>query len=302
MPATARSPGRHEHSLDFAGGPLVFDVWEPERPSDQLPVLLVHGWGASSSYWRLTAEALSQTTRVIVPDLPGTGRSQPVATPQGMHEQTASLSRILDALGIERVQIVGHSMGGAMGILVADAERERVDRLVLTSLCLFTSDAQRKFFKVVALAFRLSLGLRKTPLARAPFFAERMAARYFHRLPPERELIDRLYQDFLELDAASANACAAGATDPLIDVAAARLQAPTLLIACRQDDLMPVANVQFTGNLIPQCAVHWMDGSGHLPMLERPEEYVRVLRAFLTPETDPNQRTPTSVNLFSPSI
>lgn len=277
------SPSRHHHSLDFAGGPLVFDVWEPQRPSGEVPVLLIHGWGASSSYWQLTARSLSQTTRVIVPDLPGTGRSQPVATPQGMHEQTASLSRILDALAIERVQIVGHSMGGAMGILVADAQRERVDRLVLTSLCLFTSDAQRQFFKFVALIFRLSLGLRGIPIARAPFFANRMAARYFHRVPPERELVDQLYQDFLELDAASANACAAGAVDPAIDEAAARIQAPTLLIACRQDDLMPMANVEFTASLIPQCEVHWMDQSGHLPMLERPDEYARLLRSFLMP-------------------
>jgi pimeloyl-ACP methyl ester carboxylesterase len=172
-------------------------------------------------------------------------------------------------------------MGGAMGILMADAERDRVERLVLTSLCLFTSQAQRRLFKVVVTAFRVSLALRKTPLAKAPFFAERMASRYFHQPPEDPKWVKQLYEDFLGLDGASAIACASGAIEPAIDEAAARLQAPTLMIVCRQDDLMPMLNVEHTASLIPDCRVHWMDGSGHLPMLERPDEYVQLLQEFL---------------------
>lgn len=279
--AAPRPPGRHCLSLEHDGGPLVLDLWEPTRPSGEPPILLVHGWGASSSYWRLAAEALSETRRVLVPDLPGTGRSQPVAKPQGMYEQATSLRRILDALEVERVHVVGHSMGGAMGILLADWEGQRVERLVLTSLCLFTSDAERQFFKVLVRTFRVMMGLRKTPLAALSLFEKMMTSRYFYRIPPQTELVSQLYQDFLRLDGPSAIACAAGAIDPAIDLAAARVQAPTLLLVCRQDRLMPVHNVNFTANQIPRCQVHWMEGSGHLPMLERPSEYVRLLRDFL---------------------
>lgn len=276
-----RSPGRHELTLDYEGGPLVVDLWEPERPSPHPPVLLVHGWGASSSYWQSTAQALSKQTRVIVPDLPGTGRSQPVRRPQDMFAQTASLSHLLDELAIERVQVIGHSMGGAMGLMLADARRERVERLVLTSLCLFVTDAERHFFKLITRAFRVALALRKTPIARVPFFADKMASRYFYRPPADPGHVKQLYQDFLGLDGPSAIACALGAIDRAIDEAAARVQAPTLMIVCRQDDLMPVANVEHTANLIPDCRIHWLDESGHLPMLERPGEYVRLLRDFL---------------------
>jgi len=268
-------------SLDDADGPLVFDVWEPGQAAAQLPVLLVHGWGASGGYWRLAAERLAETSRVIVPDLPGTGRSQPVRRPQGMFEQATALTRILDALGIDRVQVVGHSMGGAMGLLLADAAGERVERLVLTSLCLFASRAEKRTFRILSKGFRIWLRLRKTPLAALPLFSKAMTSRYFYRMPRELDLVDGLYRDFLELDEASAIACAAGATDAAIDRAATRIRVPTLIIVCRQDGLMPVGNVDYTARQIPGSCVRWMDGSGHLPMLERPDEYVRLLRGFL---------------------
>ncbi len=282
----AGTPARQTLTLEHAGGPLVLDLWEPEQPSGSPPILLVHGWGASSSYWRLTAEALAQTSRVIVPDLPGTGRSQPVASPQGMFDQAASLRRILDELALEQVHVVGHSMGGAMGILLSDWEPERIARLVLTSLCLFTSNTERQFFRTLTQTFRITMALRKTPLAEIPLFAKAMTSRYFYRMPARTDLVRQLYRDFLELDAASAISCAAGAVDPEIDLAASRLVAPTLLIVCRQDRLMPIHNVNFTARLIPRCDVHWLEGSGHLPMLERPDEYVGLLRGFLEREGD----------------
>lgn len=276
------APNRRKISLDDAGDPLVFDLWEAEdQAALHLPVLLVHGWGASGGYWRLAAERLAETTRVIVPDLPGTGRSQPVSQPQGLFEQVNALTRILDALDIDRVQVVGHSMGGAMGLLLADAAGARVERLVLTSLCLFASEAEKRAFRVLSKGFRLWLRLRKTPLAALPLFSKAMTSRYFYRVPPERDLVDGLYRDFLELDEASAIACAAGATDAAIDRAAARIQVPTLIIVCRQDALMPVTNVDYTARQIQGSRVRWIDRSGHLPMLERPDEYVRLLRGFL---------------------
>ena len=112
-------------------GPLVVDIWEPRFPAaPALPnpeasarlateapsILLIHGWGNAGGYWRDTALQLAATARVIVPDLPGTGRSLPVRTPQTMFDQVATLVDLLDILELKRVQVVGHSMGGGDGL------------------------------------------------------------------------------------------------------------------------------------------------------------------------------------------
>ncbi|MEY6432631.1 alpha/beta hydrolase [Thioalkalicoccus limnaeus] len=263
------------------GGPLVVDLWEPPTPTARPPVLLIHGWGAAGGYWRSTARDLSESRCVLVPDLPGTGRSQPVQRPQGLFEQSASLVRVLDELGLDRVALVGHSMGAAMALLVAERCPERVERLVLTSLCLFTSEAEKRLFRLISLGFSLSLGVRRLSFAKSRWFGNRLASRYFHRPPADPSVIDQIHRDFLALDAASAVACARGATDHAIDRAAALVRAPTLLIAGRQDDLMPIANVGYTARTIVGCQVQWVDRCGHLPMVERPGEYLGILRGFL---------------------
>lgn len=268
-------------TLSHDGGPLVVDLWEPTTPTARAPVLLVHGWGAAGGYWRSTARDLSETRPVLVPDLPGTGRSQPVQRPQGLFEQTASLERILDELGLDRVALVGHSMGSAMALLVAERCPQRVERLVLTSLCLFTSEAEKRLFRLISLGFSLSLGVRRLSLAKSRWFGNMLASRYFHRSPSDPSVIDQIHRDFLALDEASAVACARGATDRAIDRAAARVRAPTLLIAGRQDDLMPTANVAYTARTIPGCQVQWIDRCGHLPMVEQPRAYLEILRGFL---------------------
>lgn len=266
-------------------GPLVLDVWEPRTQAkaakDAAPVLLIHGWGGTGSYWRETARYLSETVQVIVPDLPGTGRSQPVNWPQNMFNQVDTLVHIVDLLGLERVQVVGHSMGGAMAVLLADARPQQVERLVLTSLCFFMSEAQETLYKTAMGIFKLAMSFRPGWLAQVPIVPQLVASRYFYRVPRDNDLLRQGLRDYLELDGPTAAACADDAPNPSITEAGTRIQVPTLLIACRQDQVMPVQNVDFTLKTIPGSQVRWMDKCGHMPMVEKPQEYFALLHEFL---------------------
>jgi pimeloyl-ACP methyl ester carboxylesterase len=265
-------------------GPLLVDVWEPSRPSNQPPVLLIHGWGGTGSYWRQTAFELSSTLRVIVPDLPGTGRSMPVDPPQTLFDQIETLGYILDRLEIDRVQVVGHSMGGAMALLLTDARPDQVERLVLTSLTFFMTKQQEQTYRTVMRVFRLTMKLRHNWMVGVPGMAQMLARQYFHRVPDDRKLLRQGLLDFLELDEATANTCADNATTPAIPGAGSRLQAPVMLVACRQDKMMPMENVDYTVSIIPNCEVRWIEECGHLPMVEKPDEYMVILRGFLRHE------------------
>ena len=277
-------------------GPLVVDIWEPRSfasaaqptqdastPSskDVPAILLIHGWGNAGGYWRSTAQQLAATARVIVPDLPGTGRSLPVAPPQTMFDQVATLVDLLDILAVERVQVVGHSMGGAMALLLADARPAQIERLVLTSTCFFLNEQQQQLYRVIMQVTYLAMRFRPTWLADIPLAARLMATRYFYRVPTDDELLRQGFLDYLTLDLPTAIACADNACDPAIPAAGSRIQVPTLLVACRQDQVMPVDNINYTLQVIPNSQVQWIDQCGHLPMVEKPTEYIAILREFL---------------------
>jgi pimeloyl-ACP methyl ester carboxylesterase len=188
---------------------------------------------------------------------------------------------MLDSLEIERVQVIGHSMGGAVALLVADKRPDLIERLVLTSVSFFVNDAQVQLYRSVMTAFRASMSLRGKWMARLPGVTQMMASRYFYRIPKDEALLRQGLQEYLELDAGTATATADDAPSPRIPQAGARIRVPTLLIACRQDQVMPVENVNFTARTIPGCQVHWIEECGHIPMVEKPAEFMALVRGFL---------------------
>jgi pimeloyl-ACP methyl ester carboxylesterase len=284
----AISPSKHRIketvTLRRPYSPVVVDIWEPDTPTpvDDLPVImLVHGWGGTGSYWERTAKDLSAAARVIVPDLPGTGRSQPVRATRNMYDQVETLASVLDELDIERVQLVGHSMGGAMSVLLGAAQPGRIERMVLTSLTFFRTEQQEQIYETIMGIYRFSMPFRPNWLASIGGVRRALAMQYFHRVPDDEVVLEQGLRDYLNLDAGTALACARNATDEAIPEAGAQLQMPVLLVANRNDKMMPDGNVQYTVDIIPDCDVVWIEECGHLPMVEKPKEYSAILQGFL---------------------
>lgn len=113
------------------GGDLRVGVWEPEEGGVDAPtVLLVHGVTASHLSWPLVAERLPDV-RVVAPDLRGRGRSNRLTGPAGMAAHARDLVAVLDAVGADRVVVVGHSMGAFVSLVLGDLYPERASRIVL---------------------------------------------------------------------------------------------------------------------------------------------------------------------------
>lgn len=96
-----------------------------------LPVVLVHGFGVSSSYFVPTAERLAPEFSVYAPDLPGHGRSDTPREPLDIPQLADSLIAWMDAIGLPRASLVGNSMGCQIAVDAAVRYPDRVDRLVL---------------------------------------------------------------------------------------------------------------------------------------------------------------------------
>lgn len=127
----ARAATHSYRTIDVpvVGGDLHVGVWDPvgERTDD---VLLVHGVTASHLAWPFVVSGLPGV-RAVAPDLRGRGRSNALAGAAGMRAHADDLAATLDALGIEKTVIVGHSMGAFVAIVFAHLHPDRVSRVVL---------------------------------------------------------------------------------------------------------------------------------------------------------------------------
>ncbi|MFF9869507.1 alpha/beta fold hydrolase [Streptomyces sp. NPDC013953] len=117
-----------DHRSVDAGGVRL--AYQASGPLDALPLVLLHALGEDATDWDSVADVLARRRRVYVPDLRGHGRSDWPGN-YSLELMRADVLRFLDALGLGRVDLIGHSMGGIVAYLLAQEHPQRVSRLVL---------------------------------------------------------------------------------------------------------------------------------------------------------------------------
>ncbi len=103
-------------------------------PPDAPAMIHQHGFAISGSYLLPTAELLTDSFRVYVPDLPGFGRSPKPAQPMSIEELGTALNHFMDAVGIEQAVVVGNSLGCAITAELIFEAPEKVSRAVMVGL------------------------------------------------------------------------------------------------------------------------------------------------------------------------
>lgn len=114
--------------VDVSGGTLRVGVWGSEDPAART-ALLLHGVTASHRCWSFLARHLPGV-RLVAPDLRGRGRSNEITGPAGMAAHADDAVAVLDALGIDRTVVVGHSMGAFATAVLGHRHPDRVRRQV----------------------------------------------------------------------------------------------------------------------------------------------------------------------------
>ncbi|HET9033169.1 MAG TPA: alpha/beta hydrolase [Dokdonella sp.] len=151
------------------------------------PLLLIHGLGSSGADWAFQIESLSRHFRLIIPDLRGSGLSDAPGGPYSIAQFALDLWALLDQLGIDRIQVMGFSLGGAVATEMALQRPDVIARLMtINSLPSYRLDSWRKRMELISQIILVrGVGMRR--LAR---IAAKRMFREPHQEPMRRRVVE----------------------------------------------------------------------------------------------------------------
>lgn len=232
-------------------------------------VILVHGWMASGAIFDDLLEVLDHDgLRLLIPDLRGTGGSEPSQTGYSIARYGKDVLAIADAEGAQSFTLVGHSMGGQIAQWIAAEAPARVQGLL--TLCAVPASGAalppeaRALFSSAAgdegkLGTILDLACKQLP-------AEARARMVANALPIDDACIRGAFEAWSE----------GGFSDRL-----GAITAPTLVVATDDPFLPPALQRAEIQQRIAQARFAYLPGPGHYPPNERPQETAAIVSAFL---------------------
>lgn len=251
-------------------------------PAEGQPVIMLHGSGPGATGWSNfngQLRALGDTYRVIAPDMPGWGDSDPVRYEDRNHHQAAL--DFMDELGLDRATFVGNSMGGATSLQVAARNPERVSHLIslgagAPGVKLFgPGDGPTEGLKLLQAAYR---DASPEGMGR---FVDIFCYDDKFKTP---ELVKQRSDNALAHPEHLEN-FAAGIGRPRLGGATAQeiasITTPTLLIHGRDDRVVHYENSLQLCSLIPNCRLVLINRCGHWAQVEHADEFNRLLVDFI---------------------
>ncbi|MFC9926867.1 alpha/beta fold hydrolase [Streptomyces sp. NPDC127190] len=252
-----------------------FLAYEDKGPADasRVPLVLVHGHPFDRTMWQPQLTEFSAGRRVIAPDLRGYGASPvtPGTVPLSRHAE--DIGELLDFLGVDGFVLAGLSMGGQIVMECHDRFGDRIRGLVLADTFPAPETAEGRQFRAAMAERLLAEGMR----GYADEVLEKMVAPYAR--PEVKAHVHRMMTATAPEGAAASLRGRAERPDyrPLLT----RVKAPTLVVVGADDTYTPVSDAESMHAALPDSELHVVPGAAHLPNLECPEEFNRVLGAFL---------------------
>lgn len=241
-------------------------------------VVLIAGFPLTRSIWDDVVKALSRHARVVRPSVRGTTSATVAEGTYLMERIAADVAAALDAVGVERAAIVGHSMGGYVALAFARMFTERVERLALACSRLAADSPQQSAARL-DLAERLEREGSMQPAIDA--YVPRLLCERTQRLRPD--VVARVLEMAASLPPDGAAALLRGmAVRSAADDMAPDLDVPVLVVGGGEDVLLPLDRARADAAAFARGRLAVCDRSGHLPMLEQPEAFGQALSEWLS--------------------
>ncbi|MGH3361828.1 MAG: 4,5:9,10-diseco-3-hydroxy-5,9,17-trioxoandrosta-1(10),2-diene-4-oate hydrolase [Nocardioides sp.] len=270
---------------------ITLNYYEAGSPTDAgggLPLVMLHGGGPGASAWSNFGTALprfAETFRTLLVDQPGFGGSDKPPVEGNYYRHAADhVVALLDELAIDRVHLLGNSLGGGTAVRLALSHPDRVGRLVLMgpgglSLNLFHADPTEGVQRLMefgadptreTLRAFISTMVVNQELVTDELVEERFADA---TAPGAQEAMRAMGMSFWNPETAE---------DGMLWREAHRLRQHTLLTWGREDRVNPLDGAMVALKLIPKARLHVFPHCGHWAQIEAAEEFAEVATAFLS--------------------
>ena len=247
-----------------------------------LPMMFAHGFGCDQNMWRFVTPAFEDDYRIVLFDYVGAGKSDLEAyDPERYASLEGYASDVLDiahALDLHDIVFVGHSVSSMVGVLAANREPERFDRLILVGPSPRYIDEPPAY--VGGFARRDIEELLETMDRNYIGWANFLAPAIMKNAD-RPELGEELTESFCSTDPKLARRFAEATffADNRADLP--KLRVPALIMQCSEDMIAPLAVGDYLHRELPGSTLRVLRATGHCPHMSAPEETIAVMKEYL---------------------
>jgi pimeloyl-ACP methyl ester carboxylesterase len=237
-----------------------------ERVGSGKPLVLIHGFPLDHSTWNETAELLKNDFDLILPDLRGFGESSTVDSVYTMDDMADDLAALLDSLGVEKISLAGHSMGGYVALAFAAKYPARVGSLALVGSQTLADPPDRKEGRYKTAQQVGEKGVNVV--------ADAMTAKFSANEKTQNQIRPLILR---QNKSGVMGALKAMAERKDTTSSFAGFDFPVLLIHGGVDELIPVERAREAKIALPSARLIELPGVGHVPMMDAPEKTANAL-------------------------
>jgi pimeloyl-ACP methyl ester carboxylesterase len=240
------------------------------------PVIFLHGAGAGAVTWYPSINTISKNFQVVAPDIVGYGESDKPNAPYDRPYFSNWLKDFMKELKISKAHIVGLSQGGAIALQFAIENTEIVDKLILVNAA--GLGAKVSFWPLIG-----TIWMNSFPSSMANSFN----SRFLLHKPINRDPNHIGYSIAVLKYKGGKNAFQQGrgtAVSKISEELLKQIKNETLIIWGKEDKLFPVEYGEAAAKIMPNAKLHLIEDAGHLPLMDQPEIFNKILDDFLKSE------------------
>lgn len=238
-------------------------------------VVLLHGFLGAKEIWKPLSENLKKSYRVIAIDLPGHGESPVIGYAHSMERMAAAVKAVMDSLRLKKYVMIGHSMGGYVGLAFADLYPDNLRGLCLYHSTSYPDSEQKKIDRTRAIEVVKANKTIYTKTTIANLFAKKN-----HKYLKE----EMAFALGIAKKTSKQGIIAAllGMRDrPARDIILGMVQYPVMMVIGEHDNVLPPQQLLEQSQFLKQPTVLYLEHDGHFGFLESPRVSNREVRKWV---------------------